>query len=159
MASENRSLNGDISGEAVTPNKLLTAENTSVKLKKYTFIKETRMLLLQSVREFDAHLAALGEKDKLFAQIHQRFIENLPSSALLRQQRPSLKTLRDKLRSMLTTLESQNGKNIAASGITEIVTEEDQLLDDFLLEINEVNFERKKKGCVEPSYEEFGCCW
>ena len=65
MAGENNSLNGEISGEALTPNKLLTAGDTSFKLKKYTFTKETRMLLLNSVHEFDARPAAHSEKDTL----------------------------------------------------------------------------------------------
>jgi len=111
MGGGDMPVNGEGSGEAVTPNKMLTAEATSVKLKKYTFTKETRMLLLQSVRECDAHLAAHGAKDKLFAQVYERFTTNLTPSALLRHQKPSVKTLRDKLRSMLT---DDNGGRPAA---------------------------------------------
>lgn len=116
---------------------MLESPGTSIKLKKYTFSKETRLLLLQCVREFDAHLAGHGEKDKLFSQVLEKFNSNLPASTLVKHQKPGLKTLRDKLRSMLALRKKQNEKNAAASGISEAVTEESQLLDDFILEIAE----------------------
>ena len=63
---------------------MLYLPDISVKLKKYTFSKDARMLLLEAVREFDAHLAEYGEKDKKFSQAYERFTENLSPKLLLR---------------------------------------------------------------------------
>lgn len=116
---------------------LLALPSTSVKLKKYTFNADGRLALLKSVREFDAHLAKHGEKDKAFEKVYSRFIENMPSSAFLTRQKPTVKTLRDKLRALLSARKSENRKNQAASGISEDMTQENMLLDDFVLELNE----------------------
>ena len=49
--------------------KTLAAPETSVILKKYTFDKDTRLLLVKSVREFDVHPAGCGEKEKIHSSI------------------------------------------------------------------------------------------
>ena len=133
---------------------MLESPDISVKLKKYTFSKDARLLLLKAVREFDAHLPGYGEKGKKFSKVYERFTENLSPKLLLRQQKPSLKTLRDKFRTMLSARKQQNAKNAAASGICEIVTEEEQLLDDFLLEIREEKSEREMKKKNSSQAEE-----
>ena len=101
--------------------------------------------MLKAVREFDAHLAGFGEKDKTFSQVYERFTVNLSPKLLLRQKKPSLKTLRNKFRTMLSARKQLNAKNEAASRICETVTEEEQQLDDFLVEIRKETSEREIK--------------
>ena len=48
---------------------ILASPDTSVKLKKFTFTKDARLLLLKCVREHDAHLASHRGKDKVFDQV------------------------------------------------------------------------------------------
>ena len=48
----------------------------------------------------------------------------------------------------------QNEKKAAASGICEIVTEEEQLLDEFLLEIREETSEHEMKKKISSQAEE-----
>ena len=106
-----------------------------MKLKKFVFSKAAKILLLKCVREQDAHLASHGEKDKMFHKVHEKFLSTLPMESLIRSKKPSVKTLRDKLSSLLSSRKTKNENNKTASGIAEEVTEADQLLDDFLLEI------------------------
>ena len=91
-------------------------------------------------RAFSGH----GEKDRLFEKVHSEFLTKLSVTQRLHYQKPSVKTLRDKLRSMLASRKNQNARNEKASGISEIETEETQLLDDFLHEIEESKLSRKQ---------------
>ena len=81
---------------------ILTSTGMSVKLKKYTFTRDARLLLLKAVRESDAHLAGHGEKDKTFEKVRSRLMSEVPAKLLLTNQKPSVTTLRDKFRTMLT---------------------------------------------------------
>eukprot|EP00171_Calliarthron_tuberculosum_P004819 IDg4819t1 len=47
---------------------------------------------------------------------------------------------------MLTARKTKNRDNMNASGVVENVTEETQLLDDFLLEIEEAKLERRREN-------------
>lgn len=125
--------------------KILASADASVKLKKYTFTKQSRLNLLKCVREVDAHLVGHGEKDKAFETVHTKFMKHIPVQVLVRHQKPTVKTLRDKLRSMICARKSKTRLNEAASGISEIVSEEDQLLDDFILEVQEAKLAKKEE--------------
>eukprot|EP00171_Calliarthron_tuberculosum_P023242 IDg23242t1 len=135
---------------------ILASSDASMNLMKYTFTKSARLLLLKCVREHDAHLAAHGEKDKAFEKVHQRFMNDIPVQTLLRHHKPSVKTLRDKFRTMLAARKSKNRVNEAASGICEIVTEEDQLLDNFLLEIEDAKLQRKQEAITDANSAKAG---
>lgn len=58
-------------------------------------------------------------------------------------QKPQIKTLRDKVRSMIVDRRSTDASNAAASGISEEVGPVDQLLEDIILEKD--TFEEGKK--------------
>lgn len=108
---------------------------------------------MKSIREFDAHLTGHGAEDKVFERVHGRFITLLPSYIAIRHQKPSEETLQDKLGTMITVRKSKNRTNVSASGISETVTEEDQLLDDFVLDIEEKRLQRKQE-CDQLSHNE-----
>lgn len=95
------------------------------------------------IRGNDAHLAGHGAKDKAYEKVYEEFMSNLPVHTLLHHQKPSVKTLRDKFRIMLSIRKSENSKNEAASGVSEHETEEDELLDDYIHEMEELKTERK----------------
>ena len=113
------------SANNVSPNDEVSATpGTSVKLKNYTFCKEAKVILLKSVRQFDAHLANYEENRKFFDKVHEQFISNLPVTKKLYHAHPSVKTLRDKFRATLTARRTTNRNNATAPGIAEAVTEE-----------------------------------
>ena len=114
---------------------ILSSPDTSEKLKKFVFSKEAKSLLLKCVCEQDAHLASHGDKDKIFRKVHEKFLYTRPLESLIRCKKPSVKNLRDKLRSLLSGRKTKNGTNKTASWIIEEVTDADQLLDEFLLEV------------------------
>lgn len=118
--------------------------NTVSRRSKFVFTKETKMVLLQSVRQHDAHRAPHGKKDEYFCKVRDTVISNLPNSLWTRMQQPSMKTVRDKLRSMLSERSETNRRNLNSSGIDEEISSADQLMDDFLLEVKEYNEARQR---------------
>ena len=94
--------------------------------------------------------AGYGEKDVIFDKIQEKFVQSLPTQKLIVHQKSTVKKLRDKLRNLLATRKSKNAQNEAASGKAEEVSEADQLLDDFLLEIEEEK-EAKKLECEQKT--------
>lgn len=82
----------------------------SSKLKKFVFNDGYVLLLLQSVRLFDSHRAQHGEKDKAFEKVLERFIEQVPSPVWRFREKPTVKTLRDKLRVLMSARKRQNVK-------------------------------------------------
>ena len=122
---------------------ILAMPGISVKLKMYTFCKQAKVILLKSVRQIDAFLGSHSEKDKLFDKVHEQFIANLPVTKLLHHARPSVKTLWDKFRAMLTACRTTNRNNATVSGIAEAVIEETQLLYDFLHELEDAKLNQK----------------
>lgn len=108
-----------------------------VSLRRFSFCSTSRMTLLQCVREFEAHLADHGKKDGAFQNVLDRFIGLTPPVRWRRMQKPKLKTVRDKFRSMLQIRKEEVKAYESASGVSEPVTEENKLLDEFLFEIKE----------------------
>lgn len=68
-----------------------------------------------------------------------------PAHVWSRQQNPIVRTRRDKFRSLISFLKSANTVNEHASGITEIVSEADHLLDGFLIEFKEHKEETRER--------------
>jgi len=98
---------------------------------------------VQSVAEHRAHLAPHGTIDKIFDKVRETFIQNLPTCTWDRVTKPTIKTLRDKLRCLMRDRRSVNNINERASGIDEEISSVDELLDDLIHEKDEA--ERKKK--------------
>ena len=96
------------------------------------------------MREFDSHLDSHGEKHKVFKRVQECFLSTIPINNRIRHQTLRVKTLRDKLRTILVVLKSNNNSNIAASSISKLVSEEG-LLGGFLLEIEEHKIQAKSK--------------
>ena len=59
---------------------------------------------------------------------------HISTNILVRYQKLSVKTLREKLSGMMCASKSKNCENNNASDIVEVLSEEKQSLDDFLLE-------------------------
>lgn len=76
------------------------------------------------------------KKDEFFSSVRDTLISNLPTSLWTAVQNPSMKTIRDKFRSMQPERRETNRKNMNSSGIAEEVGAVKQLLDDFLLEMD-----------------------
>lgn len=111
--------------------------SSSQKLRKCSFVGSMKLLLLKCIREFDAHRAVHGKKDEVFEKVLERFINVSPKEQWNRMQKPKVKTIRDKFRTLLNARMKVNAMNLNATGHDEDVTETDQLLDDFILEIRE----------------------
>lgn len=86
------------------------------KLKKFTFTRQFCFLLLQCVRQHNAHGAAYCKKDEIFSAVRGTFIENLQDSICTLSQNTSVKTLRDKFRKMLTERKTKNAQQEGAFG-------------------------------------------
>lgn len=115
------------------------------KLKKFTFSKETKYLLLQAVRQHDAHRAPHGSKDEYFTKVLHTVIANLPPRMWETVQKPKMKTMRDKLRAVMAERRETNKRNANSSGIAEEVGPAEQLLDDMLLEVQESEEARRNE--------------
>lgn len=109
----------------------------TTKLRKFSFTPNFKLLLLKIVREYDAQKAAHGTKDKVFKDVLQSFTDQFPQSTWIHHQQTTVKTLRDKLRSMMEVTKKVNNLNERSSGITENSNETDLLLDDLIHEKEE----------------------
>lgn len=69
-------------------------------LSNFIFDKKRKMTLVQSVAEHEAHLVAHGLLDRRFEKVRETLIEKMPPATWLQQVKPSVKTLRDKFRTM-----------------------------------------------------------
>lgn len=126
----------------------------SIQRRKFSFSKELILIFLQSVRLHDAHLAQHGKKDEVFGKVCATFLSNLPAATWEHLRKPTVKTLRDKFRTLMADRKSSNAHNENASGIAEDVGPIDQLLDDFLLESNEAAEERRREKGEQNAREE-----
>lgn len=87
-------------------------------LKNNFFTNTFKLILLQSVTAQNTHRAGHGRQDKNFEEVRVTFLENVATAAWRTQQQPSVKTLRDKLRNMMSTRKAKVTENLGASGIT-----------------------------------------
>ncbi|PXF49502.1 hypothetical protein BWQ96_00818 [Gracilariopsis chorda] len=92
------------------------------------------MLLLKCVRTTDAHRAKHGDHDRKYEEVRSAFIENIPGCIWKYQCQPSIKTLRDKMRTMMAQRRKENREDTAASGIAEELTDFERLLDELIAE-------------------------
>ena len=115
------------------------------KLKKFTFSKETKYVLLQAVRMHNAHRAPHGKKDEYYSKVLNTVVSNLPATTWASMQKPTMKTMRDKFRAMMADRKETNKRYANSSGIDEVIGPADQLLDDFLLEVQESEESRQKE--------------
>lgn len=115
------------------------------KLRKFTFTKEIRLTMLQAVRLHNAHRAPHGKKDDHFTKVLETVLANLPSSLWDSMQKPTMKTMRDKLRSMMVDRRGTNKRNANSSGIAETIGPAEQLLDDFIHEVDELEEVRARE--------------
>lgn len=51
------------------------------KPKKFTFLKETKLLFLQSIRMHDAHNVPHARKEKYFTKVFETLVLNMPTRA------------------------------------------------------------------------------
>lgn len=114
-------------------------------LVKFTFSCDSKLILAQCVLEHNAHLAVHGQLDVCFEKVRATFLENLPPSTWTQHAVPSVKTLRDKFRVMMRARRNIDAFNAAASGISEEITELDQVLDDMTREKDSEDEEKKTK--------------
>ena len=111
---------------------------------KFIFTYDTKLLLVQCVQEHEAHTAGYGKLDTAFGNVRETFIENMDAATWEKQTKPSVKTLRDKFRSLVRARRDANSANEDASGIAEDITEMDQILDDLIQEKDREEEDRKK---------------
>lgn len=111
---------------------------------KFTFSVENKLLLAQSVATHSAHLAEHGHLDEEFEKVRLTFLENLPKSTWETVSVPGVKTLRDKFRAMIRARRIADRSNASASGISEEITETDQVLDDLIKEKDDYEEEKKE---------------
>lgn len=111
---------------------------SSTSMRRFWFTDSCRMLLLNCIREKNAHLAEHGTKDDAFRAVLEKFIALTPENRWRRVQKPKLKSIRDKFRTMMSERKKTVETNAAASGIAEEDPSlEELLLDEFLFEERE----------------------
>lgn len=113
-----------------------------------------KFLLVQCVREHDAHRAGHGELDRKFQQVLDTFIENLPNTMWCTMQKPAVKTLRDKYRGLVKDRKAKVASNLAESGIVEDISELDQLLDDLMHERDDLDTQKRQERQEMDAREE-----
>ena len=123
-------------------------------MSKFIFREDTKMLLVRSVMEHSAHLGEHGTLDVLFEKVRDTFIANMCPSTWVTTAKPSVKTLRDKLRTLLKERRAINKVNAAASGIREEISETNELLDDIILEKDEAEEVKRGKREEKSNREE-----
>ncbi|PXF43060.1 hypothetical protein BWQ96_07207 [Gracilariopsis chorda] len=92
------------------------------------------MLLFKFVRTTDAHRAKPGDHDRKYNTVRSAFLDNIPRRVWDHQFQPSVKTLWDKMRTMMCQRRKQNREKISAPDITEEVTDFQRLLDELIVE-------------------------
>ncbi len=116
------------------------------KLHRFRFTARFILYLVKSVREHDVHRSENGAKDMAFFKVFSDFLQQIPINVWTRQQKATVKALRDKFRSLMSSRQSTNPANEKSSGIVENISEADHLLDDFLLEQIEIEEARHQSN-------------
>lgn len=132
-------------GAATQDTTITSVDWNETRLKKFIFDKDAKHTLLQAVRQHNAHRAAHGKKDETFENVKETFIENLPECIWRRYQKPSMKTVRDKLRSMMVARRKTNKRIAIMSGVEEINGPVEELLDEFITEVDQCEEERRRE--------------
>lgn len=95
--------------------------------------KALKLLLVQRVRDHDAHVALHRKKNVLFACILQTIFTNVPRKMWCRRRKPSLKILRDKFKDFIKKHKEGNKADKMACKILEELSDVGQPLLDLLL--------------------------
>lgn len=117
---------------------------------KLMFFKETKHILLQAIRLHDAHRMPHGKKEDDFDQVRETLIESMPTCFWSQYQKWNMKSVRDKLRSMLVGRREANRRNITSSGIEKVVGAVEKLLDEIISEADDWE-EEKRREMGEPT--------
>lgn len=91
-------------------------------------------MLVQCVTEHESHRVGHGQLNTVFEKVHLTFISNVDWSTWTHCVKPSVKTLREKLRALIRARRSIDSSNAAVSAISKEITELDQILGDLILE-------------------------
>lgn len=105
---------------------------TSDKLQKFIFTIDTKHLLLQAVREHDAHRAPYRKKDEAFKKVKGTLIQNVPSVSWLRYQKAQMKTVRDKFWSLIGSRTEANKRDANTMDVKEVLRITNEFLDEFI---------------------------
>lgn len=100
----------------------------SLHLTKIMVKKEVKLLLIQSVRQHDAHISPCRKTEEDFSKIRDRVVFDLPEKSFM-------KTIRDKLQSMVAERQLMNRFDLNSSGTAEETGPCDQLLYGFITKI------------------------
>lgn len=106
-----------------------------------------------SIRAVNAHVAGHGPKLKVFEQVGEVFIMQIPQDVLKNQQISIEKSLKERFNKLVEQRRHVAKSYLSASRLSEVVTEKVQLLDNITLEMEEkdeaVKKERKEQTEAE----------
>lgn len=127
-----------------------TAENrntaTTSQKRMFKFNDETKYIMLQCIRQHNAHLAGHGKADQQFRKVLQTFIENIPSHLKVMYNMPTVRAMRDKFRSLLIDRKNYVKFIEAQSGVVDQNSPVEDLLDDFIQEVEDVTSKKRKRA-------------
>lgn len=128
----------EVTGEYVISTEDLSAVpewGREFRLQTFIFTKETNYLLFQAVRHDDANGEPYGKNYERSKTVYVTLIQIIPSSSWERVQRPTIKMVRDNLQCIFSKWRLViRWKD--PSGIGEIFGLSEELLDDFILEMD-----------------------
>ena len=107
------------------------------KLRRFAFTYDFKLLLLQCVRQMNAHRAVHRKKDELHNKVRNIFMAQVPSTTWIFHLHTSLKMLRDKFHAILDGRKEQVACNEVSSGNVEEFAPLDMLLEDLILELKD----------------------
>lgn len=114
-------------------------EESTNKRRRIRFNTSLDILLLQSVMLAGAHIAKHGAMQKSFEDACLQFMKNAPRYLITEATKPSWKTVNDRFKKLVSERRAENNHNMTLSGITEVVGEREQLLDDIIHRMDEAN--------------------
>lgn len=115
------------------------------KLRKFIFVKETKTLLLQAMRRHNAHRSAHVKKDETFENFNEKLVQNLPECVWRRYHKPTMKTVREKLRYLIAKRRQTDKRISTTSGVKVVNWPVEELLDEFIAETNQLDQKRRRK--------------
>lgn len=115
------------------------------KLRKFMFTKETNYLLLQEMRDHDAHRAPRRKKNEALKKAKETLVDNIPEVTWLRYQKLQMETVRDQLRSLLASRREESKWHTNTSGVEEVIGTTEELLDEFIVEVDDLDEEKRRE--------------
>lgn len=111
----------------------MTTGNEIMNLLKVVIAQETKHVLLQAVRQHDAHRASYGKIDETLKKVRDKVIQHLPKSSWHRCHKPTLR-IREKLQRIMGKQRMANRRDKNTSKIEKVVGLSEKFLDDFIAE-------------------------